>query len=94
MATTTIMNGAYSLAYEIKVILISLAEIALRTKARGVYNAIRRKAVPFPDRALICFFNIHACIVGFQDVGVAFAGFRHAVRAGLAHAHAVAVTSA
>ena len=44
MATTAIMNGDYSMAYETKVILISLAEIALRTKAREVYNAIRKMA--------------------------------------------------
>ena len=42
--TTTAVRGEESVAYETKVILISLAEIACRTNAKEVYNAIARMA--------------------------------------------------
>ena len=44
MAAAAIIKGDSGMAYETKVILISLAEIALRTNAREVYKAIRKMA--------------------------------------------------
>ena len=46
MATmsTTLLEGEISMAYETKVILISLAEIAVRTGAKEVYRAIAKMA--------------------------------------------------
>jgi len=41
---TTMERGDISMAYETKVILISLAEIALRTNAKEVYKAIAKMA--------------------------------------------------
>ena len=43
-AMTIAVKGEESVAYETKVILISLAEIACRTNAKEVYNAIARMA--------------------------------------------------
>jgi hypothetical protein len=40
----TIVKGVNGMAYETKVILISLADIACRTGAKEVYNAIRKMA--------------------------------------------------
>jgi len=44
MAIATTMKGDFDMAYETKVILISLAEIALRTNAKEVYKAIAKMA--------------------------------------------------
>ena len=46
MGTITIntMRGEENVAYETKVILISLAEIAVRTNAKEVYKAIAKMA--------------------------------------------------
>ena len=41
---TVISKGETGVAYETKVILISLAEIALRTEAKEVYKAIAKMA--------------------------------------------------
>jgi hypothetical protein len=43
-ASAMAMKEELGVAYETKVILISLAEIACRTEARDVYNAIRKMA--------------------------------------------------
>ena len=43
-AVKNTVKGEESVSYETKVILISLAEIACRTNAKEVYNAIARMA--------------------------------------------------
>ena len=43
MSSTTTLGGG-SVAYETKVILISLAELAVRTNAKEVYRAIAKMA--------------------------------------------------
>ena len=42
--TTSLITGEQNMAYETKVILISLAEIAVRTGAKEVYRAIAKMA--------------------------------------------------
>ena len=42
--TINTMRGEENVAYETKVILISLAEIAIRTNAKEVYKAIAKMA--------------------------------------------------
>ena len=44
MNTQTAAKGAVDLAYETKVLLMALAEIACRTNAKEVYNAIAKMA--------------------------------------------------
>jgi len=44
MNIQTTMKGAESVAYETKVLLIALAEIACRTESKEVYKAIAKMA--------------------------------------------------
>ena len=75
--------------------IVLCAFVALSVRAlypRPLAHHERQK--PHEMSGLISSLNFHPCIVGFQDFHVVPAGFRHKVRAGLAHAYAVTETSA